>query len=223
MTSRSIALAALVALAPLSAKAADMPYPGPYPQATYYTWNGYYAGFNVGYGWGRSTWEAIAFTADPAGWQAGFTLGANWQAGNIVYGIEGDIDFSNMSQSGACGAFTCETKNGWLGTARLRIGYAFDRFLPYVTGGLAAGDVKASSPAFAGSHSTQFGWTIGAGIEAAISASWTAKLEYLYVDLGSFDCHAACGTVAPSNIGFTANIVRVGLNYRFSGPIYSRW
>ncbi len=76
---------------------------------------------------------------------------------------------------------------------RGRLGYAADRFMPYVTGGLAVGDIKASLPGFAGGSATNVGWTAGGGIEFAIAGHWTAKAEYLYVDLGHFSCGIACG------------------------------
>ena len=90
---------------------------------------------------------------------------------------------------------TCGTRNNWLATFRGRIGYAFDRWLPYITGGGAYGNVKAtvSVPAFglaASSSNNQLGWTVGAGLEYAFLSNWSAKIEYLYVDLGSFDTAA---------------------------------
>ena len=67
---------------------------------------------------------------------------------------------------------------------------------------------------------SQLGWAVGAGLEYAFLGNWTAKIEYLYVDLGSFDVG-----VAPfaTNVNFKENIVRAGLNYKFSGPIFSRY
>ena len=89
-----------------------------------------------------------------------------------------------------------------------------DRVIPYVTGGLAVGDIRANRPGFAGVSDTKAGWTLGAGIEAAIAPNWTAKLAYLHVDLGSIGCSAAaCGI--PTNASFNADIVRAGLNFRF--------
>ncbi len=80
-----------------------------------------------------------------SGGLVGGTLGYNWQVGQAVFGLEGDIDWSNIRGSAFCGGVTsCETKNDWLGTVRGRLGYAFDRFMPYVTGGLAVGDIKTS-------------------------------------------------------------------------------
>ena len=117
----------------------------------------------------------------------GGTIGYNWQAlgSPWVFGLEGDIDWTNIK-----GTFTsvtcptgCQTKNTWL-HARGRIGYAWDRVMPYVTGGAA---FKASQAGFAGVKSTKAGWTAGAGIEAALAGNWTAKVEYLHVDLGDIE------------------------------------
>ena len=66
------------------------------------------------------------------------------------------------------------------------------------------------------------GWTVGGGLEYAFLGNWTAKIEYLYVDLGKFDCGVACGAT-PDNVTFKENVIRAGLNYRFSGPIFSRF
>jgi outer membrane immunogenic protein len=132
--------------------------------------------------------------------------------GQTVFGLEGDLDWSNVKGSTACGGFSCETRNNWLGTFRGRIGYAFNRVMPYVTGGLAVGNVKASS-ALGSSDETRAGWTLGGGIEANIVGPWSAKIEYLYADLGKTDC-AAC-VVGGTDVSFHANIVRAGLNYRF--------
>lgn len=104
-----------------------------------------------------------------------------------------------------------------LATARGRIGYAgWNNWLPYFTGGAAMGDIKASSP-FGSATKTKFGYTLGAGVEYAMMANWSVKLEYLYVDLGKFDCGIACGGAATTadNVSFKANVVRGGVNYRF--------
>lgn len=84
--------------------------------------------------------------------------------------------------------------------------------MPYVTGGVAFGDVKASVAGFGSTTDTNAGWTLGGGIEAAIAGPWTAKVEYLYVDLGNTNCS---GYILSTNVDFHTNIVRAGLNYRF--------
>jgi outer membrane immunogenic protein len=105
------------------------------------------------------------------------------------------------------------------------VGYAFDRWLPYVTAGGAYGNVKAtvSVPVAGLSDSvsrSKFGWTAGVGLEYAFLGNWTAKLEYLYVDLGSFDTGPS---PIVNNVSFNENVIRAGLNYKFSGPIFTRF
>jgi outer membrane immunogenic protein len=132
-----------------------------------------------------------------------------------VFGAEGDIAWTGIKDNGACGAaFSCQTSNDWLGTVRGRVGYSWDRFLPYVTGGVAFGNVDADRTGFSGVSDTNAGWTIGGGVEGVIVGKWTAKVEYLYVDLGDVNCTvASCGVV--SNVDLRVNTVRAGLNYRF--------
>ena len=211
-----------------AAEAADMPvkgyYKAPRSVVSYYNWTGFYAGINGGYSWGNADWDLPAISMKPKGWMAGGTVGYNHQMGAWVFGIEGDFDWADVSGSAACGAFSCQTKETWFATARGRVGYAFDRWLPYFTGGAAFARVKASStnPLLTGASDTMTGWTVGAGVEYAFLGNWTAKVEYLYADLGKFDCNTGCGGV-PDNVSFTQNIVRAGLNYKFSGPIVSRY
>jgi len=203
-----------------AAAAADLgrPYQQPYVKAPIYnpvfTWTGFYLGLNGGGGWGRSSWDRTG-SLDLSGGVIGGTAGFNWQTGQVVFGIEGDVDWSGVSGTTltAC-APGCATQNDWLGTVRGRLGYSFDRFLPYITGGLAAGDIKATTPGFAGASQTNLGWTIGAGVEVAILGNWSAKAEYLHVDLGNFNCGLACGLATPDNVSFTADLVRGGVNYK---------
>ena len=95
--------------------------------------------------------------------------------------------------------------------------------MPYITGGGAFGDVRVSVPLLGiGESATRVGWTAGAGLEYAFLGNWTAKIEYLYVDLGRFDTVLTAPFIA-SNVDFKANVVRAGLNYKFSGPIFTNW
>jgi outer membrane immunogenic protein len=98
---------------------------------------------------------------------------------------------------------------------RGRAGYAFGGVLPYVTGGLALGDIRAAAPGFAGASATNAGWTVGGGIEIALPGNWTAKAEYLHVDLGKFNCGASCGISPTDNVSMRDDVVRAGLNYHF--------
>jgi len=170
-----------------SANAADMPVrplykyqPAPAPV---FNWTGFYVGAHVGYG----------FSDDADGFAGGFQVGYNWQfSRNIVFGVEADITGTDMNGTPAGLPFHID----YLGTARARLGYTWDRTMLYGTGGFAF-----SRAALAGLHDTDTGWVAGAGIEWAYSNAWTLKAEYLYYDLGA---------------GFDTSMIRLGANYRFS-------
>lgn len=203
MRSRLLASAAVLAGLGLAAPAvaADLSgrYPAPYVQpVAAFTWTGFYVGGNAGYGWGTTSF------GDPGGFIAGLQAGYNFQFGSpFVLGIETDINYSGMSGGGV--------GLGYFGTVRARLGYSFDRALVYGTGGFAYG--QGNSDFFGLTSSANLtGWTLGVGAEYAVDRNWSAKLEYLYVDLGS----ATYGTLAgPVVSGLDANILRAGVNYRF--------
>ena len=215
---------ALFSLAALTgtAAAADLP-PRPAPEPYYkvpvavpvYNWTGFYIGINGGGGFGHSQWDSTG-SFNTSGGLVGGTVGYNYQFGQGVVGIEGDIDWADLNGTTnfAC-PLGCKTSDHWLSTVRGRLGYAADRFMPFVTGGAAFGDIRASTPGFAGANTTNAGWTVGAGLEFAIAGNWTAKAEYLYVNLGKLNCGISCGALVTDNVSFTTNIVRAGVNYRF--------
>jgi outer membrane immunogenic protein len=215
-----LVLASLAALTG-SAAAADLarPVPQPYYKAPVavpvYNWTGFYIGINGGGGFGRSTWDTTG-GRDISGGVVGGTLGYNYQIGQAVFGVEGDIDWADINGTSNTVCPTgCKTGDSWLSTVRGRLGYAADRFMPFITGGGAFGDIKASVPGFAGASTDRAGWTLGAGLEFALTQNWTAKAEYLYVDLGKFNCGVSCGGPATDNVSFTTSLVRAGVNYRF--------
>jgi outer membrane immunogenic protein len=247
---RMLIAAALAFAAAGQAFAADLPPPAPPPPpprapATYvpvvgpmYNWSGVYFGINGGYGFGSSTFNFPTGTPgcsgctpsnSPNGFLVGGTVGANYQIGGFVMGVEGDLDWADLDGKTACFASAgpnCETKSDFLGTVRGRAGWAWDRVLFFGTAGGAAGNIKAGTNGQFGTgawdSSDKFGWTAGAGIEAAFAQNWTAKIEYLYVDLGSGACNVACGVGTPGgpltsvNVSLTENVVRAGVNYKFS-------
>ena len=232
---RMLIAAALALAAAGQAFAADLPPPAPPPPpprapATYvpvvapvFTWSGVYFGINGGYALADSQFTSLAgstgtFRTD--GFLVSGTLGANYQMGGFVIGVESDLDYADLSGStaalAACGGLSCETKSNFLGTVRGRAGWAWDRVLFYGTAGGAAGNIKAATTATTGWDNTdKFGWTGGGGIEAAFAPNWTAKIEYLYVNLGSGTCNLACGLGIPVTVSLTENVVRAGLNYKF--------
>jgi outer membrane immunogenic protein len=178
----------------------------------------------------------------------GAQLGYNWQIGSVVTGLEADIQGSGIKGSARAPAIptfvpnvplesslSSEHKLSWFGTARGRLGVTVTpELLLYGTGGLAYGRVDASAnwlavsaieiQAPASVSKTKIGWTAGAGAEWMFARNWSAKLEYLYVDLGS---ESAIGDVTAngqvegvSKVGYTwhtrENIARVGVNYHFN-------
>ncbi|MGC1777279.1 MAG: outer membrane protein [Xanthobacteraceae bacterium] len=212
----------------VSALAADLPEPGPLPPqapvayiptvAPVYNWGGIYFGVNGGYGFGSSQWTIGGVQSgnlDPSGFLVGGTIGANFQTGAFVFGIEGDFDGSWMqghSSDPVCaGVSPCETENNWLSTVRGRVGYAADRVLFYGTAGGAFGNIAEGINGQALTSSTKAGWTAGAGVEAAFADNWTARLEYLYVDLSN----ATFSAVPTPTVTFSANLVRLGVDYKF--------
>ncbi len=206
-------IAALAAIACISAaSAADVPVrraPMQHYVAPAYNWTGFYIGVNGGYAWGKATDTFVDWNHN--GGMFGGTAGYNWQFGSIVLGIEGDVDWTNMSGSTLGGLVT--TKSSWVGSARGRVGYAFDRFLPFVTGGAAFGDGKICIVQIFCDQKTHVGWTVGGGLEYALPMhNWTAKVEFRHSEFGTKD-YTILGITGPG--GFKSNTALAGINYRF--------
>jgi outer membrane immunogenic protein len=204
------------------AHAADLPvrYPvapvAPAPiYVPIYNWTGVYLGINGGGAWGKSQWDGID-NFDISGGLLGGTVGYNWQFGQVVVGAEGDVDWSSIKGTTVvrCAA-GCSTRNHWLATVRGRVGYVFNRFLPYLTAGLAVGDIDATVPGLPAGSTTKAGWTVGGGVEVGIVSNVSVKAEYLYFDLGSFNCGFNCGLAGNGNVSLYAHTFRAGLNVRF--------
>ncbi|MEW6639448.1 MAG: outer membrane beta-barrel protein [Pseudomonadota bacterium] len=240
-----VALAGTV-LAAGSASAADLParvYTKAPPMVVQaYNWTGFYIGVNAGVGFGRSKTDlAVPGLGDPTsrvgglGGLGGGQIGYNWQygnlfgLGNIVLGLEADIQGAGLEDNRTC-AFFCAPGSGaainqkldWFGTARGRLGLATGPVLSYVTGGFAYGEVKTTITDLTGAtvpatfSKNRSGWTIGSGVEAALGGNWTGKIEYLYVDLGT---QRGINTAVPYTFSsqLREHIFRVGLNYRIGG------
>ncbi|HTT47381.1 MAG TPA: outer membrane protein [Pseudolabrys sp.] len=187
------------------AGAADLPRgPQPYygaPMSTTYNWTGFYAGVNVGYEWGRVT----NTPGSPSGPAGGGQFGYNWQSGQFVFGGETDLQITGADDTFAPYKFS----NPWFGTLRGRAGVAFNNVLLYATLGLAYGDLKGQ---FAGldETKTEIGWAGGLGAEYGFAQNWSAKVEYLYADLGS-----RTFSITGTDNGLHANLLRIGINYHF--------
>jgi outer membrane immunogenic protein len=226
-----VALVVLSVIGLSPAAAADLPLPSPNfdANAPYTHWGGAYLGLNGGFGVGSSQWtEGLISTSifNTDGFLVGGTIGFNYPVSAVLFGVEGDLDWSSLNGNvGSCGvngpgaAAACETKNNVLGTVRGRMGYAFDRTLIYLTGGAAFGDVQTGlNPPATFDSTTKVGWAAGGGLEFAVTDAWSAKAEYLFVDLGMASCTSAanCGSAAGASVALTENLIRGGFNYRFS-------
>lgn len=182
-----------------------------------YLWTGMYVGLQAGYGWGDSRHvdaNGVATSRfDTDGFVGGGTLGFNYQTGQIVWGLETDISYADVSGSTSVLGFGYTSSMDWLWTVRGRIGLDMNGWMPYITGGLAVADISASSLGGAASNSdTKAGWTVGGGVEVKMDRNWSFKAEYLFVDLGDL----SVPTPTPIKADFdNLHIVRAGINYKF--------
>jgi outer membrane immunogenic protein len=190
-----------------SAGAADLSYRPPQQSFTVnqplnaFSWAGPYLGGNLGYAWG----SVSNSPTKPSGINGGVQIGYNWQSGQWVYGVEGDIQASGAEDRFAGWKFS----NPWFGTLRGRFGFALNNILLYGTGGLAFGALNADLLGRTESHTTA-GWTLGAGAEVGLAPNWSAKVEYLYVDLSTQNF-----ALTGANNGYHFGLLRLGANYHF--------
>lgn len=193
-----------------STQAADFNYQphGPYtdirPSFDGNSWAGFYLGGNLGYAWGT----VDSNPTRPSGFVGGVQAGYNWsnpQTGRWVFGAEGDIQLTGADDTFAPWKFS----NPWFGTVRGRAGYTVSNVLFYGTAGLAFGGLRGETFGLSETH-TSAGWTAGVGAEVGLAPRWSAKIEYLYVDLSD----SPFAITGVSN-GFRSNIVRAGVNYHF--------
>lgn len=241
-----LVLASAASLMMLSvAQAADIVEPAAYD------WTGPYVGLQGGYAWGENDVKADGTDAQPAlarsnpvafhplddgsiemdGFVGGLHAGYNWQSDSLVLGVEGDLEYADLNgDTDILHADQDNLKVGeaqqdidWLGSLRLRAGFAFDRALLYATGGLAVGGVKVSgfideSDFDDSSKNTEWGWTLGGGLEYALTDELSASLEYRYTDLGNSDVDAGGEDTPITKLEFdnAFHAVRAGLSWHFS-------
>lgn len=216
----------------------------PPPPSPAYNWSGFYTGLNLGGAWANvnSDYNAtLALVGDPSasgsmsmsGVIGGAQVGYDWQAGQWVFGLE--TDFQGSSQTGSTfvtvdpALITVTDAHSirlpWFGTVRGLFGLTpTPLWLVYVTGGLAYGEIEENNAINDGGfayldHSViQSGWVLGGGVETALWTNWTARFEYLFIDLGHFNDSGMTpdGFVnATISSHLTDNIVRVALSYHF--------
>jgi len=259
----AIALAA--ALQPAGAADTEMLYGrppvvyAPPPAVVIFTWTGFYFGGHVGGGWGHKSESPSAYnfggpiitpastSVDVSGWLGGGQIGAMYQAGSWVFGVEADASGANLTGSTSCSSTStvagvvvnaalpanCSVKVEGLGTIAGRLGYAVDRVLVYGKGGAGWASDKysltsttGSLPTFNGSE-TKWGWMVGAGVEYAFFDNWSAKIEYNYLGLRSNNLQFTDTTGQFFlNIGTQQqlHLVKAGLNYRWGwAPVGIRY
>lgn len=188
--------------------------------AATHDWSGHFIGLHGGGAWGDTqTVQGVLTTGDYSldGAFGGWTSGANWQSGNWVWGYESDTSFGDIDGStpSSCSG-SCYAEVNWFSTIRGRLGYARGMFLFYATAGLAYGEVEGGISAGAPperSDDINAGLAIGGGVEMAFNENWSAKIEYLHIDLGDT---SAPGGGTPIVTDFSdINIVRVGVKRKF--------
>ncbi|MCC6946921.1 MAG: porin family protein [Bradyrhizobiaceae bacterium] len=194
---RTILLSAVAAwaLGAGAAFAADMPARAPVvtkapPAIALFNWSGFYVGGQLGYLWGDNDFVNIT-GAGPApfdvdGVLAGGHVGANFQNGTWVYGVEADANWSNADgDDGGAGGIVDALRLRAEGSVRARLGVANNNVLYYVTGGWAWANVRHTDSAGFALTDTLNGWTAGGGVAVAATPNWIWALEYRYSDYGS--------------------------------------
>lgn len=248
------ALLATVALLTMAfgAQAADLPVLQPVPPYVppAFKWTGIYIGGNFGGGWMKRSWSDSMHGLELEGGTTGFIvtggqIGGNYQIGNFVLGGELELDYISNSDSHHPGIFVpaighnlrVESSSQWAATVAARFGYAFGRAIVYgKAGGGWVGTNRltitnvTTGTTIGTDNSAAGAWLLGAGAEWAFGSfvnTWTVKLEYNYLGLGSWSHTVPVG--APFLVGdtFTTNrdiqMVKLGFNFLFNGPISSRY
>jgi high affinity Mn2+ porin len=193
-----------------------------------YDWTGFYLGGHFGYGGGSLgpntnplPEQGVFLPHSVTGLIGGYQAGYNRQFANrVVLGIEADASFGSPLDGVALVPAPFNATIDYTGTLRGRVGYAFGRWMPYLTGGFAWGHthVNINDPAGGlisspGQYHT--GWTAGAGAEFAVSGNWSAKAEYSYIDL-SRRMYDLSGFGLPGlNVDPRIHLAKLGLNYQF--------
>lgn len=245
MTFKATALGALASVLSFGAAlAADLPShkapPPPPPAMVGFDWTGWHAGISGSYGGGSANYLSNVTSFAPyaalnnvgsgtgtSGFLVGVQSGFTWQLpNNIVVGYESEFNYAEVSgrNGGFWGGNGMQSNLRWFGAERLRFGYAFGRLLPYVTGGVAYGQLHTNGVDNLGgilfptsASKWQAGWTVGGGVEYALMDKISVKAEYLYTSLqgtngGGLGYPNAYRTFRGN--GFDTHIARIGINYQ---------
>lgn len=207
-------------------------------------WSGFYIGAHVGGAWANTDITDVSGAASvpgaltrikPEGVFGGGQIGYNWQVGAFVVGVEADGGYLGLQKTEPLTGSTMTfvgTQGRAYGDITGRLGVSFDRALLYVKGGYAIAENPSSfsTPiplASINRPSSVDGYVVGAGLEYLLSPNWSAKVEYLRFDFGH-QLDYTVSVIAPGpTVSFkqtlSADTVKVGLNYRFGGPVVARY
>ncbi len=258
---KKFGIVAVLVMASTGAMAADLPsrrappvYVPP-PALPVFTWTGLYVGGQVGYEFGRS--QAIAFAPGLGGLAGnggnsngiigGAHIGYNYElsslpalggfgGAHLVVGVEGDVDGSSAKSNYGLGGINVSTNDNIQGSARGRLGIAVDRVLFYATGGAAFGGlsnnyINTLNGLTDSYNHTRVGYTLGGGVEYAISNNWSVRAEYRHTDFGRVTDNLANSTAGGVNVSTREvdNRVQAGFSYKFdvfspvAAPVVARY
>ena len=193
-----------------AAHAADLSRPAPVaaaaPAVVAKDWTGFYLGAFGGYGWGTISPDGLADEAATGG-VAGVQAGYDMQSGNIVCGVQTELSKSWLAWTAEDPADTID----WLGSTTARVGVAFDNLLPYLKGGVAYGGGTGHNAGLSASANS-IGWTVGGGLELAVTDQISVFGEYDYYSLGKATLDFGPGSIDAST---TASVAKAGLNFHF--------
>jgi outer membrane immunogenic protein len=233
---------ALIALGS-AAQAADLaarPYTKAPPMvaATIYDWSGFYIGVNGGGGWSHNSWDLVGGPShgshDASGGTAGGQIGYRWQTGPVVFGIEAQGNWADLSGDNVSNIFPAQrnrTKTDAFGLFTGQIGYSFNNVLLYAKGGAAVVDNKydinstITGGRIASDNNTRWGATVGAGVEYGFAPNWSLGFEYDHIFLDRKDITFAdgFGGFQSDSIKQDVDLFTARINYKFGGPILSRF
>jgi outer membrane immunogenic protein len=245
------------ALTGSAAFAADLPYRAPppvyLPPPPIFTWTGIYIGGQIGYAWtsGNNQFDGFvddtfvdsSFGGTPSGVIGGGHVGFNYQINQWVLGLEGSVDGTSLSNTAVLAfpdgsTLTAHSTADIQGSIRGRLGIAWDRVLIFATGGVAFGGFNtnislAAQPIFASASrsDTRVGWTVGGGIEYAVTNNWSIQAEYRFTDFGTIRNGDLAGLPADEFLNghrrLQQNQVQVGFSYKFDTyappPVVSKY
>ena len=194
--------------------------------------SGFYVGGHIGGAWSRDTFSTplLGFRAHDSSFLGGVQLGYNWQSSSYVFGIQGDITFTDLNVATPAPlqpTMIVSNDTKWISTLTGRVGYAWDKTLWYVKGGAAwarndYGATDFTIPVGFTTKKTRSGYVVGGGLEYALAPNWSAFLEYNYIEISNKTVTLvdAFGSGATTALDVYQNIqmVKAGLNYKLSTP-----